>query len=69
MVFTRQNYILTAIAFAVVIIGFLLMYADKDEVYGFRSMTLAPIVVLLGFIIGVYAIMYKPKSDSDNGAD
>lgn len=67
MVFTKQNYILTIVAFAVVVIGFLLMYGDKENIYSFRRITLAPIVVVSGFIIGVVAIMYKPKAG--NGAD
>ena len=67
MVFGRQNYILTALAFAVLIIGFVLMYGDKENIYSFRKITLAPIVVLIGFIIGIFAIMVKSKAG--NGAD
>ena len=67
MVFGRQNYILTALAFAVLIIGFVLMYGDKENIYSFRKITLAPIVVLIGFIIGIFAIMIKSKAG--NGAD
>lgn len=67
MVLGKQNYILTGVAFAVIIIGFLLMYGGKEDIYSFKRITLAPIVVLVGFIIGVVAIMYKPKSV--NGAD
>ena len=67
MVFGKQNYILTGLAFAVVVIGFLLMWGGKEDIYSFRRITLAPIVVITGFIIGVVAIMYKPKHT--NGAD
>ncbi|MCC6721619.1 MAG: DUF3098 domain-containing protein [Bacteroidia bacterium] len=67
MVFGKQNYVLTALAFLVLIIGFILMYGDKENIYSFRKITLAPIVVLIGFIIGVFAVMKKPKSG--NGAD
>lgn len=67
MVFGKQNYILTALAFAVLIIGFVLMYGDKENIYSFRKITLAPIVVLIGFVIGIFAIMIKPKAG--NGAD
>ncbi len=66
-VFGKQNYMLTVVAFVVVIIGFLLMYGGKEDIYSFRRITLAPIVVLTGFVIGVVAIMFKPKSG--NGAD
>lgn len=66
-VFVKQNYMLTGLAFAVVIIGFLLMWGGKEDIYSFRRITLAPIVVIAGFLIGVFAIMYKPKNT--NGAD
>lgn len=62
MVFSKQNYVLTGLAFAVVVIGFLLMYGGKEDIYSFRKITLAPIVVITGFLIGVVAIMYKPKN-------
>ncbi len=67
MVFGKQNYMLAALAFGVVLIGFLLMYGTPEQVYDFRQTTLAPIVVILGFLIGVIAIMYKPKAK--HGAD
>ena len=67
MVFSKQNYILTACAFAVVVVGFLLMWGGKEDIYSFRRITLAPIVVIGGFLLGVFAIMYKPKnSDGAN---
>jgi len=66
-VFGKQNYMLTVVAFVVVIIGFFLMYGGKEDIYSFRRITLAPIVVLTGFVIGVVAIMFKPKAG--NGAD
>ncbi len=67
MVFAKENYMLTGLAFAVVVIGFLLMWGGKEDIYNFRRITLAPIVVITGFLIGVFAIMYKPKNT--HGAD
>ncbi|MDO4462681.1 MAG: DUF3098 domain-containing protein [Bacteroidia bacterium] len=63
----KKNYILLAIGFAIVILGFVLMAeapsADdsvfKEEIYGFRCITLAPMVVLAGFVFEIYAIMKK----------
>jgi len=63
MVFSKQNYMLTGLAFAIVVIGFLLMYGGKEDIYNFRRITLAPIVVITGFLVGVVAIMYKPKNN------
>ncbi len=65
----RQNYILMAIGFAIIIVGFLLMTGGKaespevfnPEVFSARRITIAPVVVLFGFIFEIYAIMKKPK--------
>jgi hypothetical protein len=65
----QQNYKLLAIGFAIIIIGFLLMLGGKSEspdkfsedIFSFRRITLAPIIVLAGFIFEIWAIMKKPK--------
>lgn len=64
-----ENYKLIAIGFGIIVIGFLLMIGGKSEdpavfnpeIFNFQRITLAPIVVLFGFIFEVYAIMKKPK--------
>ncbi len=65
----RENYVLLIIGFAIIIFGFLLMIGGKAEnpdefneaIFSFRRITLAPIIVLFGFIFEIYAIMKKPK--------
>jgi hypothetical protein len=66
----EKNYVLLAIAFVIIVIGFLLMVGGGsddptvftgDELFSFRRIVLAPVVVLFGFVFGVYAIMKKPK--------
>ncbi|MDD2198871.1 MAG: DUF3098 domain-containing protein [Bacteroidales bacterium] len=67
----KENYILLIIGFAIIIIGFILMSGGKaedpavfsEEIFNFRRITLAPLVVLFGFIIEIFAIMKKPKSE------
>jgi hypothetical protein len=67
--FGKQNYIWMLVGAALIIVGMLLMSGGKsadpnvfnpNEVYGFRRITLAPIVIILGFIVEVYAIFKKP---------
>lgn len=66
---SKQNYILMAIGFFIVILGFILMIGGRSEnpnvfnedIYGFQRITLAPMLVLFGFIFEIYAIMKKPK--------
>ncbi len=63
----EKNYKMLAIGFGVIILGFVLMAGGgsddpnvfNEDIYGFRRITLAPIVVLAGFIFEVYAIMKK----------
>ena len=57
---------------AVIAFGFIIMSGggsnDPDvfnpEIFNFRRMTLAPILILIGFSIEIFAIMYKPKNKS-----
>ena len=60
-VFGKQNYMLMLIGLAIITIGFILMYG-KEDIYDFRKITLAPIVVLAGFALEIYAIMKKPSA-------
>jgi uncharacterized BrkB/YihY/UPF0761 family membrane protein len=70
----KENYILLAIAFAFVVIGFILMMGGgsddpavfDESIYGFQRITLAPVVVVFGFIFAIYAIMKKPRVDKKN---
>lgn len=70
--FDRSNYTWMIGGVALILIGFLLMSGGKspdphkflyDEIYSFRRITLAPIVILLGFALEVYAIMKKPTEE------
>lgn len=61
-VFGKENYKLMILGLIVIIIGFALMYG-KEDIYDFRKITLAPIVVLSGFVIEIFAIMKKPKAE------
>ena len=57
-VFGKKNYRIMFVSIAVVILGFILMIGNTD-IYDFRKIVLAPIVVLLGFAIGFYVILKK----------
>ncbi|MCQ2203917.1 MAG: DUF3098 domain-containing protein [Bacteroidales bacterium] len=63
----KQNYILMAIGFAIIVLGFVLMVGGgsddpnvfDESIYNFQHITLAPMIVLVGFVFEVYAIMKK----------
>ncbi|MBI5010735.1 MAG: DUF3098 domain-containing protein [Bacteroidia bacterium] len=65
-----ENFKLLAIGFGIIVLGFLLMLGGKsddpnkfsEEIFSFRRITLAPVVVLAGFIFEIWAIMKKPKA-------
>ena len=69
----KENYLLLIIGFVIIIIGFLLMIGGKAEnpnefnpdVFSFRRITLAPIIVLFGFGFEIWAIMKKPKQEKE----
>lgn len=68
---TTANYKLMIIGLLIIILGFILMSGggsdDPNEfnpdMFSFRRITLAPILVLGGFAFEIYAIMHRPKKD------
>ncbi len=66
----KENYTLLGLGFLIIILGFILMAGggsddpnvfNEEELFSFRRTTLAPMVVLFGFIFEIWAIMRKPK--------
>ncbi len=68
--FGRENYKWMLIGLAVMALGFFLMaggkssdpnvFQDKD-VYSTTRITIAPILIIAGLVIEIFAIMKKPK--------
>jgi hypothetical protein len=71
MPFGRDNYLWVLIGIAFLLVGFILMIGGgsdnpdvfNEAIFSFRRLTLAPILVLIGFGIEIYAIMKKPKDE------
>lgn len=70
---TRENYILVIIGFLIMLLGYILMIGGgsddpnvfkEDELFSFRRITLAPMLILFGLAFEIYAIMKKTKEDS-----
>ena len=34
---------------------------NVEEMFGFRRITLAPIIIVGGFVLNIFAILYKPR--------
>ena len=59
--FTTTNYILFGIGLALIIAGYFIM--ASGEVNSFQSLTLAPIMLFIGYIIFLpAALIYREKS-------
>ncbi len=67
--FGKRNYMLMFIGIAVMILGYILMSGgendpnvwDESKVYSTTRIVVAPILVILGLVIEVFAIFAKNK--------
>jgi hypothetical protein len=69
--FTKDNYLWMLAGIAVMAIGFFLMSGGKsadpkvfndNEVYSTTRITIAPMLIIGGLLIEIFAIMKKPKT-------
>jgi hypothetical protein len=68
--FQRENYILFGIGLAFIILGFILMTGGgsdnpqiyNEELFNSRRIILSPLLIVVGFVIEVFAILRRPKS-------
>jgi len=72
--FDKTNYYIMFAGIGLILLGFLLMAGGKsqdphvfnrDEIYSFRRITLAPFLIIAGFVVEVVAIMRKPKTTQE----
>ncbi len=60
--FSKKNYQLMIAGLITLVTGFIIMSIDSEPFgFGFLGITLGPIVVMAGFILGIVAILYSPK--------
>lgn len=68
--FGKENYIICGVGMLCIVLGFVLMAGGgsedpnvfSEEIFSTRRITVAPLVVLLGFAIEIIGIMYRSKS-------
>lgn len=70
--FGKENYMWMLIGLAVLALGFFLMAGGKSsdpkvfndsDVYSTTRITIAPILIIAGFVIEIFAIMKKSKAN------
>ena len=75
--FDKGNYMWMLIGIGIMILGFLLMAGGRspnpneflpNEVYGSRRITIAPIIILIGLVVMIYAIFKTPKNSEASKA-
>jgi NADH:ubiquinone oxidoreductase subunit 2 (subunit N) len=60
--------ILIAVAFGIIVLGFILMTGSSTEVefnpdiFSTRRITVGPMVSFFGFLFMIFAILFKPKA-------
>ena len=73
--FQPQNYRLLLIGLGINVLGFILMIGggtdnpaefNGDELFSPVRITLAPFLIVSGYVIMIYSIMRKPKNTSDS---
>ena len=68
-VFEKKNYIIFFVGIALMALGYLLMSGGgsddpnvfNEEMFNFRRITLAPIIIIIGIALEFVAIFYKSK--------
>lgn len=65
-IFSKQNYQLMAGGAGLVFIGFAMM-AMENEIDGFVSLFISPILVIAGFIVFGFGIMRKKNDRNEAG--
>lgn len=67
--FNKRNYQIMIAGLLIMTIGFILMSGGgsedpnvfSDEIFNAQRLTLAPMLILAGLVIEVFAILYHPK--------
>lgn len=71
--FRPENYKILLVGLAINLLGFILMIGGAaenpnefkvDELFSPVRITISPILILLGYVIMIYAIMRKPKKNN-----
>ncbi len=65
MFFSAFNYRLIGVAILLIVGGFAAMLAE-NEVHGFISLYISPLVILAGYVIVIFAIMKHDRDESDS---
>ena len=68
-VFKKKNYMTLIASIVLILLGITLMIGGgsedptkfSEEIFNFQRLTLAPVLIVSGFVVGVFAIMITSK--------
>ncbi len=66
MPFGKRNYILLAIGMLLIVTGYTIMRIE-NEVDGFVSLYVAPIILIAGYLEIIYAVWWRPEEKAPAG--
>ena len=69
ILFERSNYIILVFSILIISLGYFIMYGGgsqnplifNNEIYNFRRIRLAPLLVILGFALALFSIIYRKR--------
>lgn len=72
--FGKQSYRLLIIGLVLIGVGFILMSGGgstnpnefNEEIFNFRRITLAPLMILAGYVVEIFAIMKRPSDKNQD---
>ncbi len=67
--FEKENYKWMLVGLALIVAGFLLMigggsddpHVFNEKIFNFQRLTLAPLLILAGYVVEIFAIMKRPR--------
>lgn len=70
-IFTKTNYLIMVVGLIFIALGYILMIGGgsedptqfSDKIFDSQRLVIAPILLVIGFIIEIFAIMYRRKEN------
>lgn len=70
--FQKKNYLVMAVGYVLVLVGFLLMMGPgstdihfEPDIFSVRRIGVAPVICFTGFMVVLVGIVYQPKASQE----
>ncbi|MBO7625831.1 MAG: DUF3098 domain-containing protein [Bacteroidales bacterium] len=73
MPFTTTNYLLMVAGVIILLIGYFMLSGGgsddpsqfSDAIFNARRLKVAPVILIVGFVVELFAIMYRPRKQAE----